>query len=141
MPLVTLMRKEATLGNSNNRNEFVSVKHEKYPDYEVWIGAIDRMGQLKVSWFLTVALPNIITAKMTSNNIAAEEQNRTKLRLSQQFGKMLAQKIKRKNVGQADAYPRQAGRNDDGRQRGVWRVYVAYSPSRYRKLGGNDERP
>ena len=48
MPNTTLARKEATLGNSNNRYEFVSVKHEKYPDYEVWIGAIERMGQLNL---------------------------------------------------------------------------------------------
>src|SRR3989344_1702594 len=58
LPLVTLMREEATLGSSNNRHNFVSVKHEKYPDYKVWIGAIDRMGQLKVYWFSVVTLPN-----------------------------------------------------------------------------------
>ena len=33
------------------------MKHDRYPDYELWIGAIDRAGQLKVSWYLTVALP------------------------------------------------------------------------------------
>ena len=98
MPLVALMRKEATLGNSSNRNEFVSVKHEKYPDYEVWIGAIDRMGQLKVSWFLTVALPNIITAKMRAINRGGRTEPK-KLRLSQKLGKMLAQKLNEKISG------------------------------------------
>lgn len=98
MPLVTLMRKEATLGKSNNRNEFISVKHEKYPDYEVWIGAIDRMGQLKVSWFLTVALPNVITAKIRAVNMATGGRPRRE-RLSRQLGKMLAQKLNQKMSG------------------------------------------
>jgi len=98
MPLVTLARKEATLGNSDNRYEFVSVKHEKYPDYDVWIGAIDRMGQLKVSWFLTVALPNIITAKMRALNRGTSTEPKRQ-RSSKIFGKMLAQKINEKISG------------------------------------------
>lgn len=99
MPLVTLMRKEATLGHSNNRYEFVSVKHEKYPDYELWIGAIDRAGQLKASWYLTVALPNIITAKMRAINQASRGGQPKRLRLEQKLGKMLAQKINEKISG------------------------------------------
>ncbi len=98
IPLVTIMRKEATLGNSNNRYEFVSVKHEKYPDYEVWIGAIDRMGQLKVSWFLTVALPNIITAKMRALNRGTSTEPKRQ-RSSKILGRMLAQKINEKIYG------------------------------------------
>lgn len=99
MPNTVLMRKEATLGHSNNRNEFVSVKHEKYPDYEVWIGAIDRMGQLKVSWFLAVSLPNIITAKMRAINQASHGDRPQ--RLSKRLGKMLAQKINEKIAGKS----------------------------------------
>jgi len=98
MPLVTLMRKEATLGKSDNRYEFVSAKHEKYPDYEVWIGAIDRAGQLKVSWFLTVSLPNIITAKMRAINRGGRTEPK-RPRLEQRLGKMLAQKINEKIAG------------------------------------------
>jgi len=98
MPLVTLARKEATLGNSDNRYEFVAVKHEKYPDYEVWIGAIDRMGQLKVSWFLTAALPNIITAKMRALNRGGRTEPKRK-RFEQRLGKMLAQKLNEKISG------------------------------------------
>jgi len=100
MPNTTLARKEATLGNSNNRYEFVSVKHEKYPDYEVWIGAIDRMGQLKVSWFLTVALPNIVTAKMRAINKASKEMSSIRMpRVKGMLGKMIAQKINMKIHG------------------------------------------
>jgi len=99
MPNVTILRKEATLGQSNNRYEFVSVKHEKYPDYEVWIGAIERAGQLKVSWFLTVALPNIITAKMRAINQASRGGKPRRLRFEQKLGKMLAQKINEKIAG------------------------------------------
>lgn len=98
MPNTTLVRKEATLGNSSNRYEFVSVKHEKYPDYEVWIGAIDRMGQLKVSWFLTVALPNIVTAKMRALNRGTSAEPKRE-RSSKILGKMLAQKINMKIHG------------------------------------------
>lgn len=98
MPNTTLVRKEATLGNSNNRYEFVCVKHEKYPDYDVWVGAIDRMGQLKVSWFLTVALPNIITAKMRSLNRGTSVEPKRE-RSSKILGKMLAQKINMKIHG------------------------------------------
>ena len=98
MPNTTLARKEATLGNSNNRYEFVSVKHEKYPDYEVWIGAIERMGQLKVSWFLTVALPNIVTAKMRALNRGNRTEPKRE-RSSKILGKMIAQKINMKIQG------------------------------------------
>ncbi len=98
MPLVTLIRKEATLGKSDNRYEFVSAKHEKYPDYEVWIGAIDRAGQLKVSWFLTVALPNIVTAKMRAINRGSRTEPK-RPRMEQRLGKMLAQKINEKIAG------------------------------------------
>jgi len=98
MPLVTLVRKEATLGKSDNRYEFVSVKHDKYPDYEVWIGAIDRMGQLKVSWFLTVTLPNVVTAKMRALNRGNSTEPK-KLRMEQKFGRMLGAKLTEKISG------------------------------------------
>ncbi len=99
MPLVTLVRKEATLGKSDNRYEFVAVKHEKYPDYGVWIGAIDRAGQLKVSWFLTATLPNIVTAKMRAINQASRGGKPKRLRFEQRLGRMLAQKINEKIAG------------------------------------------
>ena len=91
------MRKEATLGHNNNRNEFVSIKHDKYPDYEVWIGAIDRMGQLKVSWFLTVSLPNVVTARMRALN--KDSHGDKPQRLSRQLGKMLGAKLTEKISG------------------------------------------
>ena len=97
LPNTTLMRKEATLGHNNNRNEFVSVKHDKYPDYEVWIGAIDRMGQLKVSWFLTVTLPNVVTARMRALN--KDSHGDKPQRLSRQLGKMLGAKMSEKLSG------------------------------------------
>jgi len=97
LPNTTLMRKEATLGHNNNRNEFVSVKHDKYPDYEVWIGAIDRMGQLKVSWFLTVSLPNVVTARMRALN--KDSHGDKPQRLSRQLGKMLGAKMSEKLSG------------------------------------------
>ena len=97
LPNTTLMRKEATLGHNNNRNEFVSVKHDKYPDYEVWIGAIDRMGQLKVSWFLTVSLPNVVTARMRALN--KDSHGDKPQRLSRQLGKMLGAKMTEKLSG------------------------------------------
>lgn len=99
LPLVTLMREEATLGSSNNRYNFVSVKHEKYPDYKVWIGAIDRMGQLKVSWFLVVALPNIVTAKMRAINRDSRGGKPKELRLEQRLGRMLGAKLTEKMTG------------------------------------------
>ena len=97
LPNTTLMRKEATLGHNNNRNEFVSIKHDKYPDYEVWIGAIDRMGQLKVSWFLTVSLPNVVTARMRALN--KDSHGDKPQRLSRQLGKMLGAKLTEKISG------------------------------------------
>ena len=97
LPNTTLMRKEATLGHNNNRNEFVSIKHDKYPDYEVWIGAIDRMGQLKVSWFLTVSLPNVVTARMRALN--KDSHGDKPQRLSRQLGKMLGAKMSEKLSG------------------------------------------
>ena len=99
IPLVTLARKEAHLGkSSSNKYEFISVKHEKYPDYEVWIGAIPRAGQLKVSWFLTVRLPNVVTAKMRAINRGSRTKPK-RLRMEQRLGKMLAQKINEKIAG------------------------------------------
>ncbi|MEK7610235.1 MAG: hypothetical protein AAB468_00565 [Patescibacteria group bacterium] len=99
LPLVTLMREEATLGSSNNRYNFVSVMHEKYPDYKVWIGAIDRMGQLKVSWFLVVKLPNVITAKMRDLNRASRGGKERVLRPGQRLGRMLGAKLSEKITG------------------------------------------
>ena len=78
MPDITLVRKEASLGKSkavlgNKRYEFISVRHHRYPDYELFIGAIDRAGQLKASWFLTVRLPGRYTAKMRAINNAGRD--------------------------------------------------------------------
>lgn len=108
MPNVTLLRKEARLGQSNNRYEFVSIKHDKYPDYELWIGAIDRAGQLKASWFLTISLPNTISAKMRAINQASK--NPTGIRevdkmlnkpsgLIKQLGRMAGNKLSEKISG------------------------------------------
>jgi len=134
LPLVALMREEATLGNSDNRYNFVSVKHEKYPDYKVWVGAIDRMGQLKVSWFLVVTLPNIITAKMRALN----RGNRTepkKLRMEQRLGRMLGAKLTEKMTGKPTPVrvrPHELTM-DDKEEYGVFvslKSYLAHSCSR-----------
>ena len=107
---VTLSRKEATLGRSNatlgdRRHEFVSAMLDRYPDYEFWVGAIDRTGQLKVSWYLTVELPGRITGTLKAMNKASRETlplpralNTLRL-LPRTHGKMMAQKINEKLAG------------------------------------------
>lgn len=96
MPSVTFLRKEATFGGSNNKYEFIWMRHEKYPAYEFWVGAIDRAGQLKASWYLTVALPNRVMSTMIALNSGSKNK---RPRSSKVFGKMIAQKINEKLQG------------------------------------------
>ena len=108
MPDVVFVRKEASLGQSNytlgdKRYEFVTMRHERYPDYEMFIGAIDRAGQLKVSWYLTVALPGRVMGKLRAINKADRDAMPRALRapqmLSKTLGRMLAQKINERGEG------------------------------------------
>ncbi|MFH0852618.1 MAG: hypothetical protein V1845_03375 [bacterium] len=108
MPDVVFARKEASLGQSNytfgdKRYEFVTMRHQRYPDYEMFIGAIDRAGQLKVSWYLTVALPGRIMGKLRAINKADRDAMPRALRAPQMFsktlGKMLAQRLNEKMAG------------------------------------------
>ena len=108
LPDVTLLRKEATLGKAdslsgNKAREFVTIKHLRYPDYELWIGAIDRAGQLKVSWYLTVALPGGITGRLRAINKAQRDALPAPLKsfslLPKMLGKMAAQKLTEKITG------------------------------------------
>ena len=107
---VTLSRKEATLGRSNatlgdRRHEFVSAILDRYPDYEFWVGAIDRTGQLKVSWYLTVELPGRVTGALRELNKSSREfmplpRSLNTLRLlPRTHGKMIAQKINSRLAG------------------------------------------
>lgn len=109
MPDVVFARKEATLGRAEvlsegKAREFVTMKHPRYPDYEMWIGAIDRAGQLKVSWYLTVALPGGITGRLRAINKADRDAMPRPMRafslLPKKLGKMMAQKINAKITGQ-----------------------------------------
>ena len=108
LPNVTLLRKEATLGKADSLSgskarEFVTMKHLRYPDYELWIGAIDRAGQLKVSWYLTVALPGGITGRLRAINKAQRDALPAPLKsfslLPKMLGKMAAQKLTEKITG------------------------------------------
>ena len=108
MPDVVFARKEASLGQSNytlgdKRYEFVTMRHQRYPDYEMFIGAIDRAGQLKASWYLTVALQGKIMGKLRAINKADRDAMPRALRapqmLSKTLGKMLAQRLNEKMAG------------------------------------------
>ena len=108
LPDVVFARKEASLGQSNytfgdKRYEFVTMRHQRYPDYEMFIGAIDRAGQLKASWYLTVALPGRIMGKLRAINKADRDAMPRALRapqmLSKTLGKMLAQRLNEKMAG------------------------------------------
>ena len=108
LPDVVFARKEASLGQSNytfgdKRYEFVTMRHSRYPDYEMFIGAIDRAGQLKVSWYLTVALPGKIMGKLRAINKADRESMPRAMRapqmLAKTLGKMMAQKLNEKAAG------------------------------------------
>ncbi len=112
LPYITLLRKEASLGRSNvtlgdKRHEFISMRHHRYPDYELLIGAIDRAGQLKVSWYLTVALPGRITGKLRAMNKASRDSMPRPMRafqmLPKTLGKMIAQRINEKMTGKPGA--------------------------------------
>lgn len=108
LPDVVFIRKEASLGQSNytlgdKRYEFVTMRHQRYPDYEMFIGAIDRAGQLKISWYLTVALPGRIMGKLRAINKADRDAMPRALRapqmLAKTLGRKLAQKINEKAAG------------------------------------------
>jgi hypothetical protein len=79
------------------------MKHLRYPDYELWIGAIDRAGQLKVSWYLTVALPGGITGRLRAINKAQRDAMPVPMKafslLPKKLGKMMAQKLTEKITG------------------------------------------
>lgn len=108
MPDVILARKEATLGKAEvlsdaKAHEFVVMKHPRYPDYEMWIGAIDRAGQLKASWYLTVRLPGKFTGTLRAINKADRDAMPRPMRafslLPKKLGKMMAQRINEKATG------------------------------------------
>lgn len=106
LPNVTLLRKEASLGKSDfsqNKHEFVSIRHHRYPDYEFFIGAIDRAGQLRVSWYLTVRLLDRVTATLRAANRASRDSMPAPMRafslLPRKLGKMMAQKRNEKLTG------------------------------------------
>lgn len=108
LPGITLLRKEATLGkadplNGGKAREFVTMKHERYPDYELWIGAIDRAGQLKLSWYLTLDLPGGFTERLRNINNAQRAAMPAPMRalslLPKKLGKMAAQKLTEQITG------------------------------------------
>jgi|SRR3989344_3898099 len=108
LPDVTLLRKEASLGRSNatlgdKRHEFISMRQHHYPDYELWIGAINRAGQLKVSWYLTVAIPGRVTGTLRAMNKASRDSMPRPMRafsmLPRTLGRMAAQKMNEKRTG------------------------------------------
>ncbi len=108
LPDVVFIRKEASLGQSNytlgdKRYEFLTMRHQRYPDYEMFIGAIDRAGQLKVSWYLTVALPGKIMGKLRAINKADRDAMPRAMRapqmLAKTLGRKLAQKLNEKATG------------------------------------------
>ncbi len=110
LPDITLLRKEATLGTSNatmgdKRYEFISMKHNRYPDYELWIGAIDRAGQLKASWYLTVAIPNKVMGKLRAMNKESRELLPRPMRafsmLPRTLSNMVAQKLSEEISGKS----------------------------------------
>lgn len=109
MPDVVFARKEATLGvaepfSNAKAHEFVTMKHPRYPDYEMWIGAADRAGQLKASWYLTVALPGGITGRLRAINKADRDAMPRPMKafslLPKKLGKMAAKKLTEKMTGQ-----------------------------------------
>jgi hypothetical protein len=109
MPDVAFARKEATLGKTEpfsgaKAREFVTMKHLRYPDYEMWIGAIDRAGQLKVSWYITVVLPGRISGAIRASNRRDRKYVPSIMYapniLARKLGKMMAQKINAKISGQ-----------------------------------------
>lgn len=98
MPDVVFARKEVSLGRSKSGlgeklHEFVSMRHRRYPDYELLIGAIDRAGQLKVSWYLAVALPGRITGTLRAMNKSSRDS------IPRRLGKMAAQRINERMTG------------------------------------------
>src|SRR3989338_4818354 len=108
LPDITLLRKEASLGRSNatlgdKRYEFISLRQHHYPDYELWIGAIDRAGQLKASWYLTVALPGRVTGTLRAMNKASRDSMPRPMRafsmLPRTLGRMMAQRRNEKATG------------------------------------------
>ena len=115
MPDVTFARKEATLGKAEpfsgaKTREFVTMRHLRYPDYELWIGAIDRAGQLKVSWYITVALEGRVTATLRARNRASRDSMPGPLRilsiLHEKSAKAVARKINQKISGNTSSYVR-----------------------------------
>jgi hypothetical protein len=107
LPNITFARKEATLGKAEpfrgNKREFISMKHDRYRDYELWIGAIDRAGQLKVAWYLTVELPGKILGKIRALDRHSKDITPSVLRapniLAKKLGQMAAQKLTEKLTG------------------------------------------
>ncbi len=117
LPNITFARKEATLGKaepfSGNKREFISMKHDRYRDYELWIGAIDRAGQLKVAWYLTVELPDKIRGKIRALDRQSKDMIPSALRapnvlakkLGAALGAKLTEKITGKPAGLRNVHP------------------------------------
>lgn len=99
IPDAIVARKQGRLGNSDNLREFISVIHNRYPDFEFWIGAIDRAGQLKLSWYLTEAIRNRVTSTMINLNRGGRSEPK-KLRSSQRLGRELGRRLTEKITGE-----------------------------------------
>lgn len=117
LPNVTFTRKEVMLGKaepfSGNKREFISMKHDRYHDYELWIGAIDRAGQLKVAWYLTVELPGKIRGTIRALDRQSKDMTPSVLRapnilakkLGAALGAKLTEKITGKPAGPRNVHP------------------------------------
>lgn len=99
IPDAIIARKQGRFGNSDNLREFISVIHDRYPDYEFWIGAIDRAGQLKLSWYLTTAIRNRVSQTMINLNRGGRTEPK-KLRSEQRLGRELGRRLTEKITGE-----------------------------------------
>ena len=99
IPDALIARKQGRLGNSDNLHEFISVIHNRYPDFEIWIGAIDRAGQLKLSWHLTEAIRNRVTQTMININRGGRTEPK-KLRSSRRLGRELGRLMTERMTGE-----------------------------------------
>lgn len=99
IPDAIVARKQGRLGNSDTLREYISVIHNRYPDFEFWIGAIDRAGQLKLSWYLTEAIRNRVTQTMINLNRGGRSEPK-KLRSSQRLGRELGRRLTERITGE-----------------------------------------
>lgn len=109
IPDISLNRKQAYFGRKEsfedrNKRDVLSVVIPQYRDFEILISAIDRAGQLKVSWFILDIQGNLVK-RIAALNAATDASlpfskfTRSQSRSSKKAGRWLARKINERLTG------------------------------------------